>query len=58
MNKDVDKHSTKLERDILDKYDEFIFDDSEEKIEGKNTKNFQVDVEKQRESEVISNNIF
>ena len=37
---------------------EFIFDESEEKIEGKNIKNSQVDIENQREYEAISNNIY
>ena len=39
IEKDVGKHLTKCTGDNLDKYDEFIFDDSEEKIEGKNIKN-------------------
>ena len=36
IEKDVDKHSNKYAGDNLDKSDEFIYDDSEEKIETKN----------------------
>ena len=32
IEKDVDKHSTKCTKDNLDKFAEFIFDNSEEKI--------------------------
>ena len=35
IEKDVDKHSTKCTGDNLDKFAEFIFDNSEEKIEAK-----------------------
>ena len=38
IEKDVGKHSTKCAGDNLDKSAEFIFDDSEEKIEAKNIK--------------------
>ena len=54
IEKNVDKHLNKYAGDNLDKSDEFIFDDSEEKIKAK-IKN--VDAENQRESEAISNNI-
>ena len=37
--KDADKFSTKCTRDNLDKSVEFIFDDSEEKIEAKILRN-------------------
>ena len=43
--------------DNINKSAEFIFDDSEGKIETKNIKNSQVDVEKQRKSKQIRNNI-
>ena len=39
---DVGKHSTKWAGDNIDKSAEFIFDDSEEKIEARNIKNSQV----------------
>ena len=38
LKKNVDKHSTKYEGDNQDKSSEFIFDDSEEKIETKKLK--------------------
>ena len=57
IEKDVGKNSTKCTGGNLDKFTEFIFDNSEEKIEAKNIKNSQVDAEKQRESEAINNNI-
>ena len=38
IEKDVGKHSTKCAGDNLDKSAEFIFDDSEKKIEVKNIK--------------------
>ena len=57
IEKSVDKHSTKYAGDNLDKSDEFIFVDSEEKIETKKIKNSKVDAENPRESEAISNNI-
>ena len=40
IEKDVGKHSTKCEQEIQDRSDEFIFDDSEEKNEAKNIKNW------------------
>ena len=38
IKKDVGKHSTKCAGDNLDKSEEFIFDDCEEKIEAKHIK--------------------
>ena len=40
IEKDVDKHSTKCTKDNLDKFAEFIFDNSEEKIKIKILKIF------------------
>ena len=46
IEKNVDKHLTKHAGDNLDKSSEFIFDDSEEKIETKKFKNSKVDAKK------------
>ena len=42
IEKDIGKHSTKWARDNLDISAEFIFDDSEEKIEAKNIKKWEI----------------
>ena len=57
IEKDVGKHLIKYIGENLNKSSEFIFDDSEEKIETKNIKNSKVDAKNKRESEAISNNI-